>query len=55
MSEVYKVQDVMKIMSCSKSVAYRIMREINEELKAKGKIIVAGRVNKKIFEERVGV
>lgn len=54
MSEVYRVQDVMKIMSCSKTVAYRIMREINDELKANGKITVAGRVNKKIFKEKVG-
>lgn len=43
----YTVDDVIKMLGVSKSVAYRIIRELNEDLKASGYIIIAGRVPKK--------
>lgn len=45
-------QEVADMLGISKSKAYRIVRELNEELEAKGFIIVAGRVSRKFFEEK---
>ena len=45
-------QEVADMLGISKSKAYRIVRELNEELEAKGFITVAGRVSRKFFEER---
>ena len=33
--------------------AYKIIRQLNEELKAKGFITIAGRVNRQYFNERL--
>lgn len=51
--EFYFVEDVMKILGIKQSKAYSIIRELNDELKAQGKIVIAGRVSKKYFEERL--
>lgn len=48
-----RVEEAADILQCSQSHAYKIMRELNRELKDKGKIIVAGRVSRKYFEERM--
>ena len=45
-------QEVADMLGISKSKAYRIVRELNEELEAKGFITVAGRVSRKYFEEK---
>lgn len=37
----------------SKGFAYRLIREMNAELKAQGYLTVAGRVNKKYYLERI--
>ena len=47
-----KVEDIMEILGISKSAAYKLMRELNEELVKKGYIAIRGRVNRKYFEER---
>ena len=36
----------------SESMAYRIIRQLNKELKEKGYITVAGRVSRKYYQER---
>lgn len=46
------VSDVKKILGISASKAYVIIRQLNKELKAKGYIIIAGRVPKKYFFEK---
>ena len=43
-----KVDDVMQILGISKSAAYNIMRQLNDELKEKGYAVIRG----KNFEER---
>ena len=48
-----KVQDVADELGISKSYAYKIVQQLNEELKAQGFIIISGRVNKQYFLERV--
>ncbi len=45
-------QEVADMLGISKSKAYRIVRELNEELEAKGFITVAGKVSRKFFEEK---
>ena len=44
--------EVAELLGISKSKAYIIIRELNEELFAKGFITVAGRVSRKFFEEK---
>lgn len=45
-------KEVAELLGISKSKAYAIIRELNEELSAKGFITVAGRVSRKFFEEK---
>ena len=47
-----RAEDVAKELGISKSHAYKIMRELNQELKEKGYLIIAGRVNRKFFMEK---
>lgn len=46
------VGEVQDILGCSKSKAYKIMRQLNRELEEKGKITVQGRVSRKYLEKR---
>ena len=48
-----KVQDVADELGISKSYAYKIVQQLNEELKAQGFITISGRVNKQYILERV--
>lgn len=47
-----RVDDVAEVLGISKSYAYKIVRELNAELKAKGFITVSGRINRKYFLEK---
>lgn len=47
------VEDVMEILGIGKSLAYKIIRQLNDELRAQGYITVAGRVSATYFKERV--
>lgn len=48
----YYIDDVRKILNCSETTGYRIIRQLNDELKANGYITIAGRVPKAYFNER---
>lgn len=48
-----KVDEVAQELGISKSYAYKIVQQLNEELKAQGFITISGRVNKQYFLERV--
>ncbi len=39
-----KVDEVMQILGISKSVAYKIMRQMNDELKKKGYAVIRGKL-----------
>lgn len=43
------VEDIMEALSVSKSSAYTIMREINDDLASKGLRIIPGRVSESHF------
>lgn len=45
--------DVAKILRTSEATAYRIIRDLNEELKKKGKIILPGKISRRYFEEKI--
>ena len=47
--------EVAEIMDCSESMGYRIIKDLNEELKSRGYIIRPGRVSRKYFYERTGL
>ena len=47
-----KVDEVAAVLGVSKSYAYKIVREMNNELKRRGFITIAGRVSKQYFEEK---
>ena len=45
--------DVAEELGISKSHAYKIMRELNAELKKMGKLTIAGRVNRNYFLKKL--
>ena len=52
MSEKFiRAEEVAEVMEIS--VAYKIIRKLNQELSDKGFITVTGRVNREYFNERV--
>lgn len=53
--ELLKVNDVAKICNISVATAYKIMREINEEMQKNGYITIRGRVNKKFLFKKLGI
>ena len=46
------VDDVCAILGVSKTYAYSLMREYNKELKAKGYIVVAGKISTKFLADK---
>ena len=45
--------EVAKIMGISKPYAYRIIRQLNDELKEKGALVIEGRTNREYFFKRL--
>ncbi|MBQ7301599.1 MAG: helix-turn-helix domain-containing protein [Clostridia bacterium] len=45
--------EAAKMMGVSKSHVYKVMRQMNKELKEMGYFVVSGKVNRKYFMERV--
>ena len=48
-----RADEVAKELSVSVPYAYKLIRRLNEELKAQGHITIAGRVNRQYFNERL--
>lgn len=48
----YNADDISSMLAVSRPTAYRIIRNLNDELVTKGYITVSGRVPKKYFEEK---
>ncbi|MEG0169815.1 MAG: DNA-binding protein [Anaerorhabdus sp.] len=47
-----KVEEIAKDLGVSKPYAYKLVREMNEELKVKGFMTIAGRVSRQYYEEK---
>ncbi len=41
-----RVEEVAEVLEVSTSFAYKVIRQLNDELKAKGFITIAGRINR---------
>lgn len=48
-----RAEEVAQELSVSKPYAYKLIRQLNEELKEKGFITITGRVNRQYFYERL--
>ena len=48
-------EDVAKILQVEESCAYRIIRQMNTELAAMGKLVIRGRVNRRYFEQKISI
>lgn len=48
-----RAEDVAEYMDISVPMAYKIIRELNKELSDKGYIVVAGRISRAYFEEKI--
>ena len=48
-----RVDEVAQELSISKPYAYKLIKKLNDELKEKGFITIAGHVNRQYFEERL--
>lgn len=51
-NQFIRADDVARELDVSKPYAYKIIHQLNDELKAKGFITVAGRVNRQYFNQR---
>lgn len=49
----FDVNDVCEILGVGKSKAYQVIRKLNKELENNGYLIVAGKIPKKYFLERI--
>ena len=47
------VNDVAEIMDISVSMAYKVIRRLNNELASQGYIVITGKVSREYFEEKV--
>ena len=47
-----RVKEVQSYFECSRTKAYDIIKQLNDELKAKGFLTYAGRVSRRYFNER---
>lgn len=45
-------EEVQDILRCSQSVAYRVIRDLNEELNKKGYYTISGKVSLRYLNER---
>ncbi len=55
MAELLTVKEVERICKVKQGRAYRLMKEINDEMKEKGYIVINGRVNSTYLYERLGL
>lgn len=44
--------EIVKLLGVSKGFAYKIIRELNADLKAQGYIVIAGKVPTKFFQKK---
>ena len=45
-------EEVSEILGVSKPYAYKLIKQMNDELKDKGFITIAGKVSRRYFEEK---
>lgn len=48
----FTAKEVQEMLGVSRAKAYKILKELNTELKAKGYIVVSGKIPKKFLAEK---
>jgi hypothetical protein len=48
-----KADEIAKELGVSKPYAYKLVKKLNDELKKKGFITIAGRVSRHYYEEKI--
>ena len=51
-NQFMRADEVAKELGISRSFAYKLIRQLNQELKARGFLTIAGRINRDYFRER---
>ena len=51
-NQFMSVDEVANMLQVSKSLAYKLVQKLNDELKEKGYLTVSGRVSRKYLKER---
>lgn len=54
-SDFMRVDEVVTELDVSRPFAYRVIRQLNDELKKLGYATIAGRVNREYFRKRFGI
>lgn len=52
-SKFMTAEDVANTLNISKSMAYKIIQQLNGELNMQGKITIHGKISRRYFEEKV--
>ena len=52
-NQFMRADEVARELEVSRSYAYRLIQQLNAELREKGYITIAGRVNRQYFRERL--
>lgn len=47
----YTVSEIAEIIGCKTNTAYKIVAELNKQLKTKGYVTLQGKINKRYFHE----
>ena len=53
LNQFMRAEEVARELEVSKSYAYKLIQQLNAELRDKGYITIAGRVNRQYFRERL--
>ena len=48
-----RAAEVAEVLGVSETYAYKLIKKLNEELKAKGYLVIDGRSNREYFMEKV--
>lgn len=51
----YSIDEVSKMLGIAKSTSYRIVRELNKELREKRFIVIAGKIPKAYFGDTIAI
>ena len=55
LNQFMRAEEVARELEVSKSYAYKLIQQLNAELREKGYITIAGRVNRQYFRKRLYV
>lgn len=55
MQSFLRVGQVMEILQCSQSKAYKVMKQLNKELEKDGYLTIDGRISRDYLYKRIGI